>query len=616
MGKPLQKVKRGRPPSTGEYIGLAEAKERLVEAKRKELEIQKEKELRALTSEELFDKMGLNFEEATEDARRNPTADLSNRARKLQKRVLHVTRVSKNLRGDMQKELKLAALFTSVFVEVLRTRVESGPETDEKVQIEGLRKELEEAKRANQKAFEENERLKKELDKTEVKEGKKRRVRKRAQVLSSSSSEEEGTDAQRKKKKHGSNSPRKSPSKSGDNLARENWEDTDVEMVQGASLPVPSSEVTERAISKGVLPPREEWPPAIRPQIQGKIKILEDRYLSRHKVHIREKPGPFGDNPEKEKTASAVSLFEQLVPMLDKWIESRLGPLLPPIKSGQGKKKDGVTPTTKIAGKNSTKARSNEVASAKTIPNTGDVKGEDHTTWTQVLGRKQKVAAPSKKTGARKDVGSPKADSSKKMPGEPKPARRRPPRTAAVTLSCPSGKYAEALSKAKEEINLEELGIKNLRPRKGVTGALVLEIAGADGTNKAKQLKEKMQEALKNMEGVRVARPVKCVDLRIKDVLESTSEVEIRKAIATHGERMEEDIKVGAPQRSLNGLYTVWARCPVALANKIVSQGRLQIGWFSARVEILAARPLSCFKCLELGSGKLPKYGGQEGSLL
>lgn len=99
------------------------------------------------------------------------------------------------------------------------------------------------------------------------------------------------------------------------------------------------------------------------------------------------------------------------------------------------------------------------------------------------------------------------------------------------------------------------------------------------------------------MEGVRVARPVKSMDLRIRDIPEAISEEEIRQ----FGECAEDEVKVGALQRSINGLFSVWARCPVLAANKLANSGSLQIAWFSSRVEAHAVSSLSCFRCLEQG---------------
>ncbi|KYN20009.1 hypothetical protein ALC57_07650 [Trachymyrmex cornetzi] len=57
--------------------------------------------------------------------------------------------------------------------------------------------------------------------------------------------------------------------------------------------------------------------------------------------------------------------------------------------------------------------------------------------------------------------------------------QRRPPRTAAVQISSRGETtYAEIMRIAKNTIDLQELGIKEIRPRRARTGAFLLEIAG------------------------------------------------------------------------------------------------------------------------------------------
>ncbi|KYN39723.1 hypothetical protein ALC56_05902 [Trachymyrmex septentrionalis] len=47
---------------------------------------------------------------------------------------------------------------------------------------------------------------------------------------------------------------------------------------------------------------------------------------------------------------------------------------------------------------------------------------------------------------------------------------------------------------------------------------------------------------------------------------------------------------------------SVWARCSVAAAKKVVVESRLVIGWLRYRVEVLPQRPLQYFKCLGIGN--------------
>lgn len=191
-----------------------------------------------------------------------------------------------------------------------------------------------------------------------------------------------------------------------------------------------------------------------------------------------------------------------------------------------------------------------------------------------------------------------------KKPGEnsnPQKKTRRPPRTATVTITCPPDQYAAAMRKAREAINLEKLGIKSLRPKRAITGALVLEIPDPDGVKKATTLREKMEIALSDMEGVRVARPVKLADLRIRDMDNSIEEIDFKEAVAKAGGCDPTEIKVGTRRPAPNGLNSAWIQCPLFAANKVAASGRIQIGWMSSRVEMLASRQTQCYRCLEIG---------------
>ncbi|XP_029166089.1 uncharacterized protein LOC114936906 [Nylanderia fulva] len=46
-----------------------------------------------------------------------------------------------------------------------------------------------------------------------------------------------------------------------------------------------------------------------------------------------------------------------------------------------------------------------------------------------------------------------------------------------------------------------------------------------------------------------------------------------------------------------NGLFTVWAQCPLAAAIKATQKNKIKIGWTIARIELLKARPTQCYKC-------------------
>lgn len=168
----------------------------------------------------------------------------------------------------------------------------------------------------------------------------------------------------------------------------------------------------------------------------------------------------------------------------------------------------------------------------------GPTSSPDSNAWTVVPGKKaKKPIAPKSGASVKKEKGMEetvrrKPITSKSMPNgskgkgtaSPREAqngkapRRRLPRAAAVTLTCPPDTYSEAMRTVRDKINLEDLDIPALRPKKAVTGAIILEIPGPNGAEKAAILKEKM-EALSGMEGVKVARPTKTAEIRVKDFL-------------------------------------------------------------------------------------------------
>lgn len=73
-------------------------------------------------------------------------------------------------------------------------------------------------------------------------------------------------------------------------------------------------------------------------------------------------------------------------------------------------------------------------------------------------------------------------------------SQRRLPRSAAIQISCRGdAKYADVIKIAKQKVDIDSLGITDLRPRKARTGAMLLEIPGAEGIGKADILAEKLR---------------------------------------------------------------------------------------------------------------------------
>jgi len=105
-----------------------------------------------------------------------------------------------------------------------------------------------------------------------------------------------------------------------------------------------------------------------------------------------------------------------------------------------------------------------------------------------------------------------------------------------------------------------------------------------------------LREALANT-GARIARPVKSEELCVTGLDESVAKEEVAAAIAAAGGCG--DVRVGDIRRGPSGLGTAWMQCPTAAAKKVVATGRVTVGWVSARVEVLAPRPMRCYRCLK-----------------
>lgn len=186
--------------------------------------------------------------------------------------------------------------------------------------------------------------------------------------------------------------------------------------------------------------------------------------------------------------------------------------------------------------------------------------------------------------------------------GRPPPARQRLPRTAAVTITCGEGgpSYAEAVTKARKEVCLETLKITENGLRRAATGALIFEIPGEGKEEKADDLARRLREVFAN-EDVRISRPTRRGELRVSNMDDSITAAEVLKRIAQEGGIHPDEIRMGPMRQLRNGLFSVWAQCPLAAALRVSKTGRLRIGWSSAGVELLKRRPLRCYKCLAVG---------------
>lgn len=143
---------RGRPPTTGQYVGLAQAKRELVAAQRAQMEFEVEQEVsrrsqylrthedERMSESSVGEKDGQQFDDVT-------SADIVKRVVDSVAIVQQVATKSKNLKGTFVRSLKDAASCIKVAVEVLQSRTTSDETKKLQADNNRLQKEVAELKK-------------------------------------------------------------------------------------------------------------------------------------------------------------------------------------------------------------------------------------------------------------------------------------------------------------------------------------------------------------------------------------------------------------------------------------------------------------------------------------
>ncbi|XP_070512925.1 uncharacterized protein [Cardiocondyla obscurior] len=552
--------KRGRPPTTGEYVGLASAKLRLVEAEKKMSDLEETKRILDPSSS-LPEKIRVStdnmIERYMEDLREAPLEDLTARAFEAMNQVIKVACVSKGLKGTLIKELKTAACKTSASLAIMASKSARRPAQEVVSESFTLVKELEEAKK-------EIRNLKEEI----------RSLRSRAAELPAQDLRD-----------------------------------------------VPSTSRTLRSrATRNTSPTMEEAEEALLKRFDGLFnKWCEKKFGSLVPNFGTSNPNFDGMEAETEISAVPLSSGRQKPSKGGTKKSSVSAPQ--PASEKSGKKSGSTAETSGKADRDKDRSRMPPPVSLsrkKTSGESAETSAVTRSTesWTAVVGRKARkkttisssVEDKKKTLKARKSSRTPvgrkqgNSNAPVKSAGKKKAAnKRKPPRAAAVVINCPPDKSGDVLRLAKSKIDLASLGISQVRPRRAATGAQMYEVSGPEGSQKADVLAQELSKALEGLEGVTIQRPVKMAEIRIRGLDDSATAQEVMDALAGATSCQPTQFKLGVLRLSGDGLRTVWVQCPLHAANKLASEGRVQVGWTKARVELLAARPLQCFRCLQSG---------------
>ncbi|XP_070529920.1 uncharacterized protein [Cardiocondyla obscurior] len=372
------------------------------------------------------------------------------------------------------------------------------------------------------------------------------------------------------------------------------------------------------------LPPREQWPKAIRPAVGGRRKILsEDDYKEIRVPPVSKNTGATSALQredvekiiDKKLTAFMYIMKEEMrslltsvkqsdsVPSTSREVRSTnskttaaksisKGNVPGNLKNNKNQDKGRITQksTAKVPPDNGGKDtkqldRKAQPVSAKTLSSTTTSKEKDpleETSWSRVVGRKE--AKQAKKTQDPKNSGSKTQATPQVRSGakKKKNKRRRVPRTAAIVLYGPQDQIPDIMKDIRKEIKLSEVGINNkVTTRNTITGALLLNISGLDN--------------------VKVDRPCKTAEIRVRGLEPSISVQEVVEAVAEKGGCQTCNIKTGEIKRIAGNHGSLWLQLPLAAAKKASEEGVLEVGWSKVKISLLEARPLRCHKCLEKG---------------
>jgi hypothetical protein len=155
------------------------------------------------------------------------------------------------------------------------------------------------------------------------------------------------------------------------------------------------------------------------------------------------------------------------------------------------------------------------------------------------------------------------------------------------------------MSVVRREINLSDLDIAEVRPRRAVTGVLIFEIARQDASSKTSRLTEKMAGALRDIPA-KVTIPRSTVELRVTELESSITPEEVIAAVTVAGGCHPAEVSVSVIRAAPRSLGLVWLHYPLTAARKIGGSngggrdappgGKLHIGWSVARVSPHPAR--------------------------
>lgn len=326
-------------------------------------------------------------------------------------------------------------------------------------------------------------------------------------------------------------------------------------------------------------------PPVRRPPIKGVSSVIPDR---RKGMEIQE---------DAEISRQIVNLVNKRKALRERMENSPSGKSPGRVKPGE--KGPKIVSNVQLVPPRNVGRKTEEVSELREVQATqASIMPENEleleNEWVNVISKNEKKKVRKKQTGSEMIKGKgkelPKEESSRLKPSQ-QGIKRRPPRTAAVAIRGTEDgfSYAEALKTLRGKISLPELKIERSHIRKAASGGILIEIPGENRNKKAEELKNRIAGVLG--EAARVTRPTVKGEIRIMGMDDSVVPEEVADVLAVLGKCDPEEIKVGTIRPMRNGMNMVWTQGPIEAMIGASKDGKIRIGWTSARIDLLKNRP-------------------------
>ncbi|XP_045533791.1 uncharacterized protein LOC123720954 [Papilio machaon] len=540
---------RGRPPTTGEYVGLAAAKETLRKAT--------EAEMRARAEAELLD----SVLEARKTRSALVTAGPSNAA-PLENDEDTATTVLKRIGSSLdivEKVAKKSSNLKGTFVRALQDAVSAIKEDVTGLAQRSISDETRALQADNTRLQAEMTSLRKEL--TELRE-EMERVRKQGSANA--------------------------------------LMDTTMEAIPVRPPPQPQAESSLEDICRAVMV-------QVGGMLNARLASLEDRLLPAKNL----RPPLASDSKKKKKETPAASVAgpSRVAPAASAAPAAPAAPTAGPSRAvtaalpapgrpAKPKKKKEKKKKKKKGPATVAKPPPSATATAAPTRPTNPDELQGNWAWLRVGKNGKAEKAPKVPTTSRAPQ--------RRNTAAPAPRKLKAPHSSAVVVTLTENAmkkgltYSAVLKEAKEKLDLKEtIGVESVQFRRAVTGATIIRIPGATSAPKADILAQKLQEIYQN-DDIKVSRPEKMVDVKIEGLDDSITPEEVKEAIIKKGACTSDQVRAGQLRQNRSGLFDIWAQVPVTTAKRLVT-GRFLVGWVAAKVIIGRPRELRCYRCMQQG---------------